>query len=175
MKRKTFLKAVSVMGVSTLSAKLAASETFNSKVKALPIIDTHQHLVDFNRFGPDWARPPVKGNFGIDEYKKVIKGLNVVKAVYMEVAVPEHRRHEEALYAIELCKDQSNPTVAAVIKKDLYDPKFSDYMSQLEQSPDIKGIRGSFKLLEDMTIDRIVNNVRTFGAMNMSLDIALSP
>lgn len=163
------------MAISSLNAESALCAAFSSPVKALPIIDTHQHLVDFQRFGSEWSRPPVAGNFGIKEYKKATRGLNVVKAVYMEVAVPAHRRHEEALYAIELCKDPSAPTVAAVIKADLYDPGFSDYMSQFSGSPYIKGIRGSFRSREDMLNDQVVKNVRVLGVMNMSLDISLSP
>jgi predicted TIM-barrel fold metal-dependent hydrolase len=49
--------------------------------KSIPIVDTHQHLVDSIRFGADWAHPPVSGNFAIHKYEKAINGLNIVKVV----------------------------------------------------------------------------------------------
>lgn len=144
------------------------------KTSLLPIVDTHQHLVDFKRFGKEWAHPPVEGNFGMAEYKKAIKGLNIVKAVYMEVAVPADKRHEEALYAMELCKDH-NPTVGAVISVDLYRADFREYMSQFKNSSCIKGIRAGFKSEESILDDRIVDNIRFLGDIDMRFDFGVPP
>lgn len=147
-----------------------------SKMEELfPIVDTHQHLVDFKQFGKDWSHPPVVGNFGIKEYEKAIRGLNIVKAVYMEVGVPLNRRYEEALYAIELCRDKSNPTVAAIIKADLYMDEFKEYMSRFKNSPYIKGIRGGFRSSESILDSRTIENIRFLGEMNMSLDFIIPP
>jgi L-fuconolactonase len=176
MNRKLFLKAASVLAVSSmkgLPALYAATEEVKSA--SIPIIDTHQHLVDFKRFGQNWSRPPVPGNYGMEEYLQATEGLNFVKAVYMEVAVPAERRHEEALYALELCKDQSNPTVAAVIKADVYSSDFQNYMLQFKDSPYIKGIRGSFGDPKALTGNLLIENVRALGEMNMSLDFSVLP
>ena len=143
--------------------------------RSLPIVDAHLHLVDFGRFGKDWAHPPVSGNFGVQEYEKAIKGLNITKAVYIEVAVPPDKRHEEALYAIELCKDKSNPVMGAVIRTDLYRKDFEEYMSEFKSSSYIKGIRGSFNSQEEILNDQVVKNIRVLGRMNMSLDFSIPP
>ncbi len=108
-------------------------------------MDTHQHLVDFSRFGIGWAKPPVEGNYGTREYLQAVKGLHVVKAVYMEVAVEPENRHREALYALELCGDNTATTVGAVIAADIYGDQFKSYISQFKGSSCVKGIRVWFQ------------------------------
>jgi len=175
MNRKGFIAAASVLTISSLRGMSVLQAAVTDEARRLPMIDTHQHLVDFERFGKTWSRPPVSGNFGMREYLNAMEGLNLKKSVYVEVAVPKDRRHEEALYAIELCKDKSNPTVAAVIKADLYADDFISYMSQFKAYPCIKGIRGGFKSSDDILNEQIIKNVRGLGALNMGLDFSLPP
>jgi len=175
MDRKKFLEATSILtlasfdGISLLNAALLDS------TKRLPIVDTHQHLVDVKRFGENWSRPPIPGNYSIREYQKAIRGLNLVKAVYMEVAVAKDKRYEEALYAIELSKDKSNPTFAAVISADPSDPDFENYMSKFAGSPFIKGVRAGFTSPETIIAPQVIKNVKALGQMGMSLDFSLRP
>jgi len=175
MNRKKFLTSASVATLASFRVTSLLNEAVTGAKKPIPIIDTHQHIIDFERFGEDWSHPPVAGNFNEREYEKAIKGLNIIKAVYCEVAVPTDKRHEEALYAIELCKDKTNPTVAAVIKGDLYTSDFEEYMSEFKNSPYVKGIRGSFSSREGVLNDHVVKNVRVLGEMNLSLDISVQP
>lgn len=175
MNRKRFLAAASVMTVTSIRGVSLLGAAVTNERMTLPMIDAHQHLVDFERFGKSWSRPPVSGNFGMKEYLQAMEGLNLKKAVYVEVAVPKERRYEEALYAIELCKDKSNPTVAAVIKGDLYDEDFISYISQFKKYPCIKGVRAGFKSIDDILDERIIKNVRALGSLNMGLDFSLKP
>lgn len=175
MNRKRFIAAASVMTITSIRGMSLLQAAVTDERKPLPMIDTHQHLVDFERFGKSWSRPPVSGNFSMKEYLQAMKGLNLKKAVYVEVAVPKERRYEEALYAIELCKDKSNPTVAAVIKGDLYDEDFISYISQFKKYPCIKGVRAGFKSIDDILDERIIKNVRALGSFNMGLDFSLQP
>ncbi len=175
MNRKRFIAAASVMTFSSIRGVSLLQAAVTDGRRPLPMIDTHQHLVDFERFGKAWSRPPVSGNFGMKEYLQAMEGLNLKKAVYVEVAVPQERRHEEALYAIELCNDKSNPTVAAVIKADLYAADFISYMSQFKEFPCIKGIRGGFKSSDDILNEQIIKNVKGLGSLNMGLDFSLPP
>ncbi|MBX2921692.1 MAG: amidohydrolase family protein [Chitinophagaceae bacterium] len=175
MNRKSFLKSVSVLAAASLggSPLLYADEL--KHMPSLLIVDTHQHLVDFNRFGKHWANPPVAGNFGIAAYKKAIKGLNIVKAVYMEVAVAPDRRYEEALYAMELCKDRSAPTAGAVVSADLYKDDFRAYISRFKNTDCIKGIRAGFRSDASILDSRIVDNIRFLGELNMRFDFIVPP
>ena len=83
----------------------------------IPIVDTHQHLWDLKKFKLGWVTPgnPLAANFTPVEYAKATEGLNVVKAVYMEVDVVPEQQQAEVDYLIELIKSKSTPTVAAVI------------------------------------------------------------
>jgi L-fuconolactonase len=175
MNRKEFLTSVSIIAAGSVAGSPLLSEKKDDYSPLLPIVDTHQHLVDFNRFGNDWSNPPVPGNFGMAEYKKAIKGLNIVKAVYMEVAVPEKKRYEEALYAMELCGDKFNPTVGAVIAGDLHRNDFREYVSQFKNDRCIKGIRAGFRSCESMQDSRLVDNIRFLGDIGMRLDFVIPP
>ena len=175
MDRQEFLTSVSLFGFASLSGKSLADIGEGDDASSLPIVDTHQHLVDFNRFGKNWANPPVAGNYGMAEYKKAIKGLNIVKAVYMEVGVAQDNRDEEARYAIELCNDKSNPTVGAVIAADIYSDDFRSNISKFKGMPCIKGIRAGFRSPESILDGRIVDNIRFLGDMGMRFDFIVQP
>lgn len=173
MNRKKFLATASVLAIASIkgSSVLYASNSF----KKIPIIDTHQHLADLVRFGKGWTSPPVPGNYDMKAYLEATRNVNMVKAVYMEVAVPVAKRHEEALYAIEMCKDKSNPTVAAVISANLMSPDFEGYITQFKGSEYIKGIRYGFKSIDEMKNPLLIRNVEVLGKLNMSLDFTISP
>jgi L-fuconolactonase len=160
MNRKKFLASASVLALASLpgSSSLSGIRSQNPS-KPLPLIDTHQHLADLVRFGKGWTSPPVPGNYDMKAYMHAVRNVNMVKAVYMEVAVPVAKRHEEALYAIEMCKDKSNPTVAAVISANLMSPDFENYITQFKGSEYIKGIRYGFRSVEEMK-DPLINQKR---------------
>ena len=173
MNRKKFLATASVLAISSIkrSSKLYASPS----VKKMPLVDTHQHLADLVRFGKDWTSPPLPGNYDMKAYLEATRNINIVKSIYMEAGVPVARRQEEALYAIEICKDKNNPTRGAVISADLKSPKFETYISQFKDSPYIKGIRYGFNSIEDMKNPKVIKNIKLLGKLNMSLDFQISP
>jgi predicted TIM-barrel fold metal-dependent hydrolase len=173
MNRKKFLKSASLFAVASLTgSKLLNADVYKDK-KQLPIIDTHQHLWDMKRFKEGWSTPPIPGNYGMEEYLAATVGLNVVKTVYMEVAVPVNKRHEEALYAIELCEDKSNPMEAAVISVDPNRGDFATYVSEFENSPYIKGIRYFFKSQDEILRKQVVENIRLLGKMGKHFEFSV--
>ena len=173
MNRKKFLATASVLAIASIkgSSILYASNS----IKKIPLIDTHQHLADLVRFGKGWTSPPVPGNYDMKAYFEATRNVNMVKAVYMEVGVPAARRQEEALYAIEMCKDTSNPTKGAVISGDLKSSEFETYISQFKDSPYIKGIRYGFRSVAEMQDPQLIKNIELLGKLNMSLDFTISP
>ena len=170
MNRKDFLKSAVVFAAGGFSDLLEMPDSVD-----LPIVDTHQHLVDFSRFGKGWAKPPVEGNYGTREYLQAVEGLHVVKAVYMEVAVEPENRHKEALYALELCGDDATPTVGAVIAADIYSDQFKSYISQFKGNSCLKGIRVWFKSGESLTDPGIIRHVRYLGEIGLRLDFVVPP
>ena len=173
MNRKKFLATASVLAIASIkgSSILYASNS----IKKIPLVDTHQHLADLVRFGKGWTSPPVPGNYDMKAYFEATRNVNMVKAVYMEVGVPAARRQEEALYAIEMCKDTSNPTKGAVISGDLKSSEFETYISQFKDSPYIKGIRYGFRSVAEMQDPQLIKNIELLGKLNMSLDFTISP
>ncbi len=173
MNRKKFLATASVLAIASIKVR---SERYEShSLKKIPLVDTHQHLADLLRFGKDWTSTPVPGNYDLKAYLEATRNVNMVKSIYMEVGVPAARRHEEALYAIEICKDTKNPTRGAVISGDLKSPEFETYISQFKDSPYIKGVRCGFSSIADMKNPQIIKNIKLLGKLNMSLDFEISP
>src|SRR6478752_1918003 len=103
-----------------LAATAAATSSFaRSEDKAmLPIVDTHQHLWNLDELKLAWFDPKTPEgkilghNFTPKEYAEATKGLNVVKAVYMEVDVVPEQQQKEADYIVELCKSGKAATCA---------------------------------------------------------------
>src|SRR5262245_51762135 len=103
MNRRDFLAASAATIASTSLAK-------SEDKPMLPIVDTHQHLWNLDELKLAWFDPKTPEgkilghNFTPKEYAEATKGLNVVKAVYMEVDVVPEQQQKEADYIIELCK-----------------------------------------------------------------------
>jgi predicted TIM-barrel fold metal-dependent hydrolase len=142
---------------------------------ALPIVDTHQHLWDLSKFKLQWLSPPLDRSFTTKDYLEATQGLNVVKAIYMEVAVSPEQRLEEAQYVIDLCRQPGSVTCAAVIAGSPANKGFEQYITRFKDSPYIKGVRGSFSYAEQMGDKQAIQNLRLLGELGMRFDLNVSP
>ena len=109
-----------------------------------PIIDTHQHLWDLDRFRLPWqeGEPEVlRRSYVTADYLDATRNLGVTKAVYMEVNVAPEQEADEAEHVIGLCRDENAPTAAAVIAARLDDPGFQDHLLRFGKSPFVRGVR----------------------------------
>ena len=170
MNRKKFLASASVLAIASIkgSSALKASHSF----KKIPLVDTHQHLADLVRFGKGWTSPPMPGNYDMKAYLEATRNVNMVKGIYMEVGVPVGRRQEEALYAIEICKDKTNPTRGAIISGDLKSPEFETYISQFKDSPIISN-SNSLKVSGDLIHNRPLYSTVTDLAKFLGLSTSM--
>lgn len=176
MNRKKFLSiSASVAGAMLAANPLKALSSGAADTNQLPLIDTHQHLWDIERFKEGWSVPPFGRSFNMTDYEEAVEGLNMVKSVYMEVAVPPAKRREEALYAIEVCRDTSNNTVGAVIAGDPVSNEFEAYIREFEGSPYIKGIRYFFRREEEINSQRVMDNIALLGRLNMHFEFSVPP
>ncbi len=169
MNRRNFLEKTSAVALATpvfLSSCLSKPQ--------IPILDTHQHLWDLSRFPLSWVSPPLDKSFMMSDYLEAIKGTGIEKAIYMEVAVPEKFREEEAQWALNLCEEKDNPTVGAVICVDPTTPKFESYIRSLEGISSLKGIRYFFSSEEEMLQPKVINNLRLLGQQGLSFDLHVS-
>ena len=173
MTRRDFLAAT----VATVGAAgLAAVEP-----KAMPIVDTHQHLWDLTRFRLPWVTKdsPLNHNFLPADYAKATDGLNVVKAIYMEVDVAEEQQQAEADAIIELCKNGKTVTVAAVLSGRPDQSGFRKYSAQFRDSPYVKGIRrilhGGETPKGHCLSTEFIAGIRLMGELGLSFDLCMRP
>ena len=170
MDRRNFIKTTAFATLAPIHCLPACQDP-----ASMPIIDTHQHLWDLSMLDLRWLSPPIDRSFLMDDYLEAIAGQNVVKAIYMEVGAPPEQRKLEADWALELCRDPENSTVAAVIAKDPRDENFGEYMGSFEGSPYIKGIRHFFQATAEITDQKVIDNIRLLGDMGFSFDLGLPP
>jgi L-fuconolactonase len=178
--RREFLKAaVSAAAGPALAIPAVRTLAGAPLVDDVPIVDAHQHLWDLDQFHLPWVAdyPTLNRSFVMADYLKAVAGLNVVKAVYMEVDVHPSQQVKEAEYVIELCKRDDNPTVAAVISGRPNTAQFEDYIVRYKDSPYIKGVR---QVLHPPTVPRglclepqFIRSVRLLGELGMSYDLVM--
>lgn len=147
----------------------------------LPIIDTHQHLWDLSKFKLPWVdgAPAINRSYLQSDYAEATAGLNVVKAVYMEVDVDPSQQTAEALYIIDQCERDDTPTVGAVISGRPASTEFAAYITQFKGNRYIKGVRQVLHGPETPSgyclQPTFVQSVQLLGALGMSFDLCLRP
>jgi predicted TIM-barrel fold metal-dependent hydrolase len=174
MNRRNFLHtaAAAVAGGAALAADEAGT---------IPIVDTHQHLWDLSKFKLPWIKEgtPLGRSFLPADYMKAAQGLNIVKAVYMEVDVDPSQQVAEAEYLIELIKSKSSPSVAAVVSGRPDAESFKDHATRWKGSPYIKGIRrvlhGEGTPAGHCLQPQFVKNIRLLGDLGLSYDLCIRP
>lgn len=175
MNRREFLSAA-----ATASVGLAAAA--KDEPKMIPIVDCHQHLWDLSQFKLAWVMKgdPLADNHTPKEYAEATMGLNIVKAVYMEVDVVEEQQQKEADFIIELIKSKAGPTVAAVVSgRPNKGDAFKKYVAQFKGSPYIKGLRQVVHTEHTppgySTTREFIDGVRHLGEIGLSWDICIRP
>jgi predicted TIM-barrel fold metal-dependent hydrolase len=139
LSRRSWLAGTS----AALSTAATAWRLNGVETKPLSIVDTHQHLWDLDKLRLPWLEKGGKigRSFVTKDYLTATAGLNIVKAVYMEVDVAEDQKELEAEQLLALCKQPNQPTVAAVIGCRPSSPDFPKYAQRYRDNPRIKGFR----------------------------------
>ncbi len=174
--RRTFLGGLAALTLPPLSAKAAPP--------MLPVIDTHQHLWDLTKLRLSWVKTgdaanPLAAPHTPTEYAAATAGLNVVKAVYMEVAVVPEDLQKEADYVAGVCESKATPMVAAVIGGAVGTPAFAPYVTPYKGHKFVKGVRKT--LHGDDTppghalTPAFVKDVQLLGELGLSFDLCVRP
>ena len=177
--RRRFLAGSAAM-VAAAAARAAGARPPGDP-PMMPLVDTHQHLWDLKLYRPPWLKPgdPLTRSYVTKDYLAAAEGLNVVKAVYMEVGVADADLLAEAEHVLELCRRDDNPTVAAVIGGRPGSDGFGDYIARYKDSPYVKGVRQIVprgKAREHPCLDAaFVRGVRLLGKLGMSFDLCVGP
>jgi L-fuconolactonase len=177
--RRRFLTASAALSATALVSPALAEK---SKM-TLPICDTHLHLWDLSKFRLPWlsgdAVQRINRSFVMSDYAEATSGLNLAKAVYMEVNVHPDDQAGEAEYVIDLCQRDDNPMVGAVIGGSPQSSSFKDYITPYLDNDYIKGVR---TVLHDpdrkpgMCLQpQFVENVRLLGEHGKRFDLCMRP
>ena len=140
-----------------------------------PIIDTHLHVWDLERFRLPWldrAGERLNRSYSVADYAKAVEGLKVTRAIYVEVAVKPEQREAEAEYVVELCKAKPGVIAAAIVGGNPAGEGFAAYIRRFKGSGVVKGLRTSYPRggADDK---RFVEGVRVLGELGMSFDLLL--
>lgn len=175
--------AGTVFGARTISS--ATTSTYADDATSIPIIDTHQHLWDLDRFTLPWidlnseAQEPIRHTFLIPEYRQHTTGLNIAKTIYMEVNIHPDQQQEEADWAIGLCESDDNNMAGAIIGGFPHDDGFASYVTPLARNDSVKGVR---TILHDpdrpkglCLQPRFVDNIRRLGDLTVNFDLCMRP
>lgn len=189
--RRDFLKHGAAVVGSGLAASFAICEQnllhaagkkeATVTLESMPIIDPHQHLWDLSKLKLTWLNgddsKSLNRNFVMADYVKATDGLNVVKAVYMEVDADPAYHDAEAEYVIDICKRGDSPTVAAVISGRPNSKEFKNYISKYAKNPYIKGVR---QILHAPTAERglcnqpqFVESIQLLGDLGLCFDLCM--
>jgi L-fuconolactonase len=184
--RRQFLKttlALTMAGVSPPRTEAARDDdrTGGSDQAKLPIVDTHQHLWDLNRFRLPWIQKesPLARSYVMKDYLTATRGLNVVKSVYMEVDVEPRQQQAEADYVIDVCRQGKTPMAAAVISGRPAADDFSRYINRFKGNRYIKGVRqvlhGKGTPAGYCLQPAFVRGIRLLGELGLSFDLCMRP
>ena len=159
-----------------------AQSTIAADKKALPIVDTHQHLWDLSKFRPPWLKgaPEILSHsYVTKDFLAATKGLNVVKAVYMEIDVAPKDQVREAKHVISLSKSKKHPTVGAVISGRPNSTRFKAYIDQFKDNKTIKGVRQVLHVdsaPKGLCLQKqYIKSVRLLGEYGKSFDMCMRP
>jgi len=176
MDRRQFLGAAAVSVASLRPVRAAAEES-----AVPPIVDTHQHLWDLNKFRLPWHKPgsPLARSFLMSDYLEATRDLNVVKTVYMEVDLDPAQQVAEAGFVLETCKRGDTPMVAGVISGRPGSDGFKTYVSRYKDAAAIKGVR---QVLHNESVppgtclgEQFIRSIRLLGELGKSFDLCMRP
>ena len=171
---------VGAAGMFSRAALTAEQPSAPATKPDFPIVDTHQHLWDMSKVRQSWLTPggPLTRNFVMKDYLEAAAGLNIVRAVYMEVDVDADSQLAEAEYVLDICRRGGSPTVAAVIGGCPGEDSFKAYIARFKGSPFIKGVRQIPRAVGGQSPyrqKRFIESIRLLGEWAMRFDLCPPP
>jgi L-fuconolactonase len=167
------------LGWTAAAATTAAACSVTGAAPASPIIDTPVHLWDLARLrlpGLEGA-PELPRTASWADYQKATAGLDVVKAVYMEVDVDPSQHEAEARIVLDMCRQADSAFCAAVIGGRPASEGFAAYIEPLAKIPAVKGVR---QVLHGPTTpagyclqEAFVKGVRRLGELGLCFDLCM--
>jgi L-fuconolactonase len=172
MNRRTFLRRSAIAAVASIAA--APKTTF------MPIIDTHQHLWNLDKFRLPWLknRGGLNRSYTLTDYKQAAEGLNIVKTIYMEVDLDPTLQQAEAEFVVATCQQPESGMVGGVISGRPAADEFRAYATQFKGSPFIKGVRQVLHgtAPPGFCLDpKFVRGIQLLGELGLRYDLCMRP
>ncbi|APW59702.1 hypothetical protein BSF38_01133 [Paludisphaera borealis] len=173
--RREFLGWTAAAAATTTAAARAAT----AAAPASPIIDTHVHLWEPAKQRLLWLEKgsELDRNALWDDYLKAAAGLDVVKAVYMEVDVDPSQHEAEARMVLDQCRKGDTALCAAVIGGRPAFEGFAAYIEPLAKDPAVKGVRqvlhGPPTPAGYCLQEAFVKGVRRLGELGLCFDLCM--
>lgn len=195
IRRRDFLKKATQVAASAAGAAVVAagcrdrqrSPADTGAAAAAPaepfeIIDSHIHVWDRGILNLPWlagAGPPLNRDFSTADYAQAAAGLNLRRAVYVEVAVVPEQRTAEAEWVQQLCRGAgpAGPDAriaAAVIGGSPGAGDFRDYITRFKNDPCVRGVRETLRPGSGRD-PRFLAGVRLLGDLGLGFDLLADP
>lgn len=182
--RRQFLTK-SMVGLGTLAVGASGmTESIEAaQQNALPpaIVDPHLHLWDLTRFNLPWIQKgaPLARSFVMKDYLAATQGLNVVKAVYMEVDVEVKQQRAEAEYVLDICRQGNTPMAGAVISGRPAADDFRQYLNNFKGNRFLKGVRqvlhGAGTPQGYCLAPNFLRGLRVLDELGLTFDLCMRP
>jgi L-fuconolactonase len=178
--RRQFVGAVGGIALAATAGRAQVARAAEAG-KDYPIIDTHQHLWDLDKFRLPWlegAPDVLRRSYVTSDYRAATKDLKV-DAVYMEVDVAPDQHGAEVEYVSELCRSGTAPTKAAVVGGRPGGDRFPRYVQRLRENKFVKGVRqvlhGESTPAGYCLQPAFVRGIRLLGEAGRSFDLCMRP
>lgn len=181
LRRAAALAALGARGRGRVEAGEGPARIGGGGRDAVPIIDTHVHLWDLDRFRLPWLEEggPLDRDHLPEDYLRAAEGLGVARAVYMEVDVDPAQHEAEAEYVVDLCRRRVGPLEGAVIGGRPAAEGFGAYLDRFRGCPEVKGVRqvlhGPGTPPGTCTAPEFVRGIRALGERGLSFDLCIRP
>lgn len=145
----------------------------------MELIDTHQHLWNLNQFFYSWCKgiPKLNRSFLMSDYLEATREVEVVKSVHVEADVDEPYMLEETRHILSLSDQPDNPLSGVVACGRPEKEGFSDYLDQIADHPNLKGIRRVLHTQPDEVGQSALfcESVKLLAQYHLSFDLCVLP
>ena len=142
----------------------------------MPLVDTHQHLWDLNRFPYSWTNgiPALHRSFLLDDYASAAAGLGIAKTVFVECDVDEPHLLAEARHLQALA--ERHPLIAGIVASGRPERDgFRSHLEELAKLPKVRGVRRVLHTQPDALSaePRFAENLRLLPEFGFTFDLCV--
>lgn len=145
----------------------------------IPIVDTHLHLWDIEKFYYPWleGQDYLKRTFTINDYRQDTLGIDIEKMVFVECDVDRSLYLEEVDYISDIAEKQDRRICGIVCFAPLEKGEgVREELETLKKNPLVKGVRRIIQYEDDPDFclqEDFIRGVRMLGEYGLSFDICI--